>query len=58
MTKANHPWSSWASDRSTAHSGRLGPKRGSRYRAYERLTDYLRHRQGDLFLTDQIRAAI
>ncbi len=40
------------------HAGRLGPKRGSRYRAYERLTDYLRHRQGDLFLTDQVRAAI
>ena len=40
------------------HAGRLGPKRGSRYRAYERLTDYLRHRQGDLFITDQVRAAI
>ncbi|MFZ4765955.1 MAG: helicase-related protein [Roseimicrobium sp.] len=40
------------------HAGRLGPKRGSRYRTYERLSDYLRHRQGDLFLTDQVRASI
>ncbi|CAN5895148.1 helicase-related protein [soil metagenome] len=41
-----------------AQSGRLGPRRGARYRTYERLSDYLRHRQNDLFLTDAVRAAI
>jgi phage tail sheath protein FI len=39
-------------------SGRLGPRRGARYRTYELLQDYLRHRQGDLFLTDSLRAAV
>ena len=41
-----------------AHAGRLGPRRGARYRTYEQLQDHLRQRTGDLFLTDQIRAAI
>lgn len=41
-----------------AQSGRLGPRRGARYRTYELLQDYLRHRQGDLFLTDSLRAAV
>ena len=39
-------------------SGRLGPRRGARYRTYEVLQDYLRHRQGDLFVTDAVRAAV
>lgn len=39
-------------------SGRLGPRRGARYRTYELLQDYLRHRQGDLFVTDDLRAAV
>ena len=38
--------------------GQLGSRRGARYRTYEILQDYLRHREGDLFLTDQVRAAI
>ena len=41
-----------------AHAGRLGPRRGARYRTYEQLQDYLRKRTGDLFVTDQVRAAI
>ena len=45
-------------ERSTAASGQLGSRRGARYRTYELLQDYLRHREGDLFLTDQVRAAI
>lgn len=45
-------------ERSAMKSGQLGSRRGARYRAYELLQDYLRHREGDLFLTDQIRAAI
>ena len=45
-------------ERNTAASGQLGSRRGARYRAYELLQDYLRHREGDLFLTDQVRAAI
>lgn len=45
-------------ERSSAASGQLGSRRGARYRAYELLQDYLRHREGDLFLTDQVRAAI
>ena len=40
------------------HAGRLGPRRGARYRAYEQLQDYLRKRTGDLFVTDKIRTAI
>ncbi|MEX2606238.1 MAG: helicase-related protein [Kiritimatiellia bacterium] len=39
-------------------AGQLGSRRGARYRAYERLQDFLKHREGDLFLTDQVRAAI
>jgi superfamily II DNA or RNA helicase len=42
----------------SSQSGRLGPRRGARYRAYEQLQDYLRHRQGDLFVTDALRAAV
>jgi superfamily II DNA or RNA helicase len=45
-------------ERSSTASGQLGSRRGARYRAYELLQDYLRHREGDLFLTDQVRAAI
>ncbi|TAG08195.1 MAG: NgoFVII family restriction endonuclease [Verrucomicrobia bacterium] len=45
-------------ERSTAGSGQLGSRRGARYRAYELLQDHLRHREGDLFLADQVRAAI
>lgn len=45
-------------ERSTMTAGQLGSRRGARYRTYEVLQDYLRHRQGDLFLTDQVRAAI
>ena len=41
-----------------AHAGRLGPRRGARYRTYEQLQDFLRKRTGDLFVTEQIRAAI
>ena len=39
-------------------SGQLGSRRGARYRTYERLQDFLRHREGDLFRTDAVRAAI
>jgi superfamily II DNA or RNA helicase len=45
-------------ERSAMASGQLGSRRGARYRAYELLQDYLRNREGDLFLTDQVRAAI
>jgi len=45
-------------ERKDLRSGQLGSRRGARYRAYEKLQDYLRLREGDLFLTDQIRAAI
>lgn len=45
-------------ERRDVHAGSLGSRRGARYRTYERLQDYLRHREGDLFLTDQVRAAI
>ena len=38
--------------------GQLGSRRGARYRTYELLQDFVRHREGDLFLTDQVRAAI
>lgn len=47
-----------ADERRDTRAGSLGSRRGARYRAYERLQDYLRHREGDLFLTDQVRAAI
>ncbi len=42
----------------TIQSGQLGTRRGARFRVYERLQDYLSHREGDLILTDQVRAAI
>jgi superfamily II DNA or RNA helicase len=45
-------------ERRDLQSGQLGSRRGARYRAYERLQDFLRHREGDLFLTDAVRAAI
>ncbi len=45
-------------ERRDLQSGQLGSRRGARYRTYERLQDLLRHREGDLFLTDQVRAAI
>ncbi len=45
-------------ERSAAASGQLGSRRGARYRTYELLQDFLRHRAGDLFLTDQVRTAI
>jgi hypothetical protein len=38
--------------------GQLGTKRGARYRTYERLQDHMKRRQGDLFLTDQVRESI
>ena len=45
-------------ERRDTQAGQLGSRRGARYRAYERLQDYLRYREGDIFLTDQVRAAI
>lgn len=45
-------------ERRDNQAGQLGNRRGARYRTYERLQDYLRHREGDIFLTDQVRAAI
>ena len=45
-------------ERQVNKAGQLGASRGSRYRAYEMLQDYLRHREGDLFLNDQVRTAI
>ena len=45
-------------ERKDMKSGQLGSRRGARFRAYEILQDYLRHREGDLFLTDQVRASI
>jgi superfamily II DNA or RNA helicase len=45
-------------ERAITKSGQLGSPRGVRYRSYQMLDDYLRHREGDLFLTDKVRAAI
>lgn len=45
-------------ERKDLRSGQLGSRRGARYRAYEKLQDYLRHREGDLFLTDLVRTSI
>lgn len=45
-------------ERKVLQAGQLGSRRGARYRTYERLQDYLRHREGDLFLTDQVRSTI
>jgi hypothetical protein len=45
-------------ERRDTQAGQLGNRRGARYRTYERLQDYIRHREGDIFLTDQVRAAI
>lgn len=39
-------------------TGNLGSRRGARFRTYERLQDFIRHRDGDLFLNDHVRAAI
>src|SRR5689334_2971822 len=45
-------------ERRDSQAGQWGNKRAARYRSYERLQAYLRHREGDIFLTDQVRAAI
>jgi len=45
-------------ERREIRSGSLGSRRGARYRTYEALQNFLRHREGDLFLTDHVRAAI
>jgi hypothetical protein len=45
-------------ERRDSQAGQLGNKRGARYRTYERLQDFVRHREEDIFLTDQVRAAI
>src|SRR5207237_6707745 len=45
-------------ERRDSQAGQLGNKRGARYRTYERLQDFIRHREGDIFLTDQVRPAI
>ncbi len=45
-------------ERQHTQTGQLGRRTGARYRAYERLNEFLRHRQGDLFLTDHVRSAI
>ncbi len=45
-------------ERRDLKAGQLGSRRGARYRTYERLQDFLRTREGDLFLTDSVRAAI
>jgi len=45
-------------ERRNTRAGQLGSRRGARYRTYERLSDFMRHRQDDLFMTDQVRAAI
>jgi hypothetical protein len=45
-------------ERRNTQAGQLGNKRGARYRTYERLQDFIRHREGDIFLTDQVREAI
>ena len=39
-------------------AGRLGSPRGTRYRTYFKLENYVRNREGDLFLTTQARAAV
>jgi hypothetical protein len=45
-------------ERREFQAGQLGSPHGARYRTYERLRDFLRHREDDLFLTEQVRAAI
>lgn len=45
-------------ERTVTKAGQLGSSRGARYRCYEMLQDFLRHREGDLFLTDHVRTAI
>lgn len=45
-------------ERKDLKSGQLGSRRGARYRTYYRLQDFLREREGDLFLTDRVREAI
>jgi hypothetical protein len=39
-------------------AGRLGSPRGTRYRTYFRLENYVRNRADDLFLTAQVRSAV
>jgi superfamily II DNA or RNA helicase len=45
-------------ERRDLRSGQLGSRRGARYRAYERLQDFVKKRDGDLFLTERVREAI
>jgi len=45
-------------ERTITKSGQLGSSRGVRYKSYQMLDDYLRHREGDLFLTGKVRSAI
>ena len=45
-------------ERSARPSRQLGSRNGARFRTYEMLQDYLRRREGDLFLSDQVRGAI
>lgn len=45
-------------ERRDLQAGQLGNRRGARYRTYERLQDFMKHRRDDLFLTEQVRAAI
>lgn len=45
-------------ERRDFQAGSLGSRRGACYRVYERLQDHLRRRGEDLFVTEQVRAAI
>jgi hypothetical protein len=45
-------------ERKDSKTGQLGSRRGARYRTYERLQDFIKRREGDLFLTDRVREAI
>lgn len=45
-------------ERKDQKTGQLGSRRGARYRTYERLQDFIKRRDGDLFLTDRVREAI
>lgn len=45
-------------ERKDTKAGQLGSRRGARYRSYEMLQDFLRKREGDLFLNDHVRTAI
>jgi len=45
-------------ERTVTKAGQFGSSRGACYRCYEMLQGYLRHREGDLFLNDQVRTSI